>query len=554
MKSPFKFLDAYTLEDSLSFFGRKQEALQLYQQLRNTSVTLLYGLSGTGKTSLVQCGLANFYDGPDWHPFLIRRGENINESIEEKLKSVLEINEDVYDLGDLVYEVFIRYSRPVYLIFDQFEEIFTLNQEKKTEEKTKFFKDISSLLKRNLPCKIIIIIREEFLGQLYEFEQFLPNLFDFKLRVEPMNTTKLNEVLTGTFKHFNVNADSEVVQSAIVKNLIDGNATSQLAYLQVYLDKLWKIAYKKQYGNQDWQENPPSVAITSDIITKVGDVNNVLNTYLEDQEQTIAEELGVNNEWIRDILDNFVTDDGTKRPITGESYLLNPKNRFSETQLSDCLVALQDARLIRKDKQFYELAHDALAGILDKKRTGEQRLIKNLTFTIKTSYELYTDKKGGGLLNEENVSLFDLYKVPIYAELKQDDRADLIIEYIEQSRKANEDERNSLIAKNKRLRILSIFVGIFGTIAVGVAIWAYNTSVKAEKSSLDANTNLKKYYVEKAKELFNDAKTYQKSGDLEDAYYKIDEAYKLDSNNTEIELLKESIKSRLEKPKMINKK
>lgn len=512
MKSPFKFLDAYTLEDRASFFGRVEEEKQLYNQLRNTSLTLLYGLSGTGKTSLVQCGLSNFYDGPDWHPFLIRRGENINDSIEDKLLSVLEGIENISDLEGLVYEVFIRYSRPVYLIFDQFEELFTVishksqqNEKEKEEElakvieeRIKFFKDISLLLKRNLPCKIIIIIREEFLGQLYEFEPYLPNLFDFRLRVEPMNTTKLNEVLTGTFNHFNVKADSEIVQSVIATNLIKGNATSQLTYLQVYLDKLWKIAYVKQYGDQGEVKTLSSVEFTEEIIAEVGDVNNVLNSYLEEQEQAIAEKLGVNNELIRKILDNFVTDDGTKKPIVSGSNLLNPNmDIFTPIKLEYCLEALQEARLIRKDKQFYELAHDALAGILDKKRTGEQRLIKNLTASIRTSYELYTDQSGGGLLNEENVSLFDQFNAPILKELKQDNRGELIQEYIETSRKANEAERNSLVEKNRRLKMYLWGIIIFISIAAYAVYNTFNSSIVAKKSNSIANAIISASYSDK---------------------------------------------------------
>jgi DNA replication protein DnaC len=63
-------LDAYTANDTDIFVGREVEEKKLFQQLRNTTLNLLYGMSGTGKTSLAQCGLAKFYDGADWHPFI----------------------------------------------------------------------------------------------------------------------------------------------------------------------------------------------------------------------------------------------------------------------------------------------------------------------------------------------------------------------------------------------------------------------------------------------------------------------------------------------------
>ena len=62
MKSPFKFLDAYTFEDRANFFGRGEETEELYRMVFKSSLLLIYGLSGTGKTSLVQSILLLFHD------------------------------------------------------------------------------------------------------------------------------------------------------------------------------------------------------------------------------------------------------------------------------------------------------------------------------------------------------------------------------------------------------------------------------------------------------------------------------------------------------------
>ncbi|GGD73440.1 hypothetical protein GCM10011514_41870 [Emticicia aquatilis] len=560
MKSPFKFLDAYTSADIASFFGRQTEERQLFQQLRNTSITLLYGVSGTGKTSLVQCGLAKYYDGPDWHPFYIKRGNNINKSLESLLKSVLDENTLTESLDDLVYEVFLQYSRPVYLIFDQFEEIFTVAKDANTEEKELFFSNISQLLKRNLPCKAIIIIREEFLGQLYDFERYIPNLFDFRIRVEPMNTSKLEAVLSGTFEYFKINQQQKNldVQNAIKDNLIEGNATSQLAYLQVYLDRLWKFAYIEKYGEQEWSGVTPSVEITEGTISKVGDVSNVLNIYLEEQLKTIAAKLNCQSNWIIEILDSFVTDDGTKRPIIEGSNLLNPKNRLGDSDLTLCLNALQEARLLRKDNEYYELAHDALAGILDKKRTGEQRLIKNLTFKLKNDFELF-EKENGGLLDIQNLAVYDRYQILIDSELSQEPIYKKLLNYIEISRESNEKKRIELEYKNERLKSQSAelhynnqkleaqvqktkkyFKLILFSLIVVIGIAIYALFKKKE-----ADSNLINFYNERIKRLKIDATTYESSEDYKNALDKISEADSLKPNDSEIKILKNRIEKKL---------
>jgi hypothetical protein len=51
-------LDAYTLNDSAFYFGRDEEITTMYEMVFQTDLLLVYGASGTGKTSLIQCGLA----------------------------------------------------------------------------------------------------------------------------------------------------------------------------------------------------------------------------------------------------------------------------------------------------------------------------------------------------------------------------------------------------------------------------------------------------------------------------------------------------------------
>ena len=49
VKSPFKFLDPYTLEDKELFFGRETEIDTLHDLVYETNLILIYGPSGTGK-------------------------------------------------------------------------------------------------------------------------------------------------------------------------------------------------------------------------------------------------------------------------------------------------------------------------------------------------------------------------------------------------------------------------------------------------------------------------------------------------------------------------
>ena len=395
VKSPFKFLAPYSAEDKDAFWGRDAEIKELYEMLFATNVVLLYGPSGTGKTSLIQCGLSKKFSGPDWIPLMIRRGESFMDSIKTTLQSLSTLSEDT-SIPDHIIRIYTTYYRPVYLFFDQFEEIFTLAERDANgkvildkDGKLASVKELLSTIQQlatTLPCKVVFSFREEFLGQLYNYEQYLPTLFDFRLRVEPMNAARIDEVLVGSFKHFQITCDPPAVAGAIADNLLEGKATSQLAYLQVYMDALWKTAFQEE-PEKVWLANtpPPPVTITTQTLDKVGDVRKVLEAYLQQQEEAVAKSVGIQQAWVGELLDSFVTDDGTKRPIAEDSPKLNPKNRIDREQLSRCLARLQEARLLRKDNQYYELAHDTLAGIVANKRTASQRLVKEITQSIRNS-------------------------------------------------------------------------------------------------------------------------------------------------------------------------
>lgn len=124
MHSPFKFLDPYRREDGAIFFGRREEVETLYQYVNKNRLVLVYGQSGTGKTSVVQCGLANRFEATEWMPFFIRRGDDINASFYHTLSQSGALKDrevNAHNLHAALEELNNYYLRRVYLIFDHFE-------------------------------------------------------------------------------------------------------------------------------------------------------------------------------------------------------------------------------------------------------------------------------------------------------------------------------------------------------------------------------------------------------------------------------------------------
>lgn len=369
MSSPFKFLDAYTADDSEVFFGRSSETEQLYRLLGETDIVLVYGQSGTGKTSLIQCGLANRIRETDWFPLWVRRRDNINASLAHEIDvAALTPIEAGTSTVEAIRSVYLDHLRPVYLIFDQFEELFVLGTK---EEQETFYAAIAEIIASDVSCKIIVSLREEYLAQLDRFEQLVPNLFNKRLRVELMSPAQIERVITGTCQAHEIALQHGVdTVRLIIDKLSDGGKSYvQLAYLQVYLDSLYDGAAQES-GSGDL------VTFTDADIERTGELGDVMSNFLDHRIREIGAELqaeypGAAQASLRQLLEEFVSVEGTKQPTTPAELAQRMPN--CGPWVTPALVKLQASRVLREVDGRYELAHDALAARIVETRSHERQ-------------------------------------------------------------------------------------------------------------------------------------------------------------------------------------
>ena len=408
---PFKFLDSYQREDKDFFFGRNEEIESLYQMIFQTKILLVYGTSGTGKTSLIQCGLANKFHTYDWLALPVRRGSNLISSLD---KVLCDASDDAFiyieqkeafikDLSAKIEAVYKASFKPVYLIFDQFEELYVLGTK---AEQELFVEAIKEILSVEEPVKVILSIREEYLGNLFEFEKKVPQLLRKKLRVEPMSLDKVTHVLKGinNFKLSNVKFRTDELDT-ITQGIFDrikGKKKTlfiELPYLQVFLDKLY-FETTKDASHQ------AEALITTEVLNRIGDIGDVLRNFLEEQVKSISRNLSVNNknvstETIWKILSPFCSLEGTKEPVSKQE-LANRLPDMDKGLLDEVVDAFVNSRIVNcaENENLYELAHDSLALNIAAKRSDEdvailevQRLIESQVAVQDEGREFFTERQ-----------------------------------------------------------------------------------------------------------------------------------------------------------------
>lgn len=505
MRSPFKFLNAYTVDDREHFFGREEEVNTLYNLVFKTNLMLVYGLSGTGKTSLVQCGLANRFDDSEWYPFLIRREDNINDSIFKATKVALG-DEQTDDIVENIRTINENYYRPVYLILDQFEELFILGDK---DEQLACMANIKSVLDANLPCTIILIMREEYIGRLYPYEQTIPALFDHRFRVEAMGPMQVKEVISKSFETFNVQVEAPEDASIqlILDNISNENNEIALPYLQVYLDILYREEFKRTFGDKEVTERYPLLPLTREDISMAGKIDDVLNKFLDEQEVNIYNAMRskypeFEREFISDILDIFVTEEGTKRPLSitreGNDLVFSDAtalhfSNINPAVLQDVLQALEQSRLLHIDNDSIELAHDSLAVLVEERRSEEQKLHNQLRKRLANSFEEYSNS--GTFLTKRQLESYAEFlpslslspEISAFIENSREEATRRAQQEIENQRKQLEAEqeikkaeliRQKLKAEKKARRRLGVGVTIVSILLPIIAYMWYTTREK----------------------------------------------------------------------------
>jgi len=231
-EAPWPGLASFTEQDAAFFHGREIETLELFRLIRRGAVTLLFGKSGLGKTSLLNAGLFPLLQDSGFAPIYVRldHGENaapLADQVQQAVAARLPRPQE-----PTLWESFHRRedetghrALPV-IVLDQFEEIFTLGRENipRRSRSTAFFTQLADLIQNNCPAeaqerfdqdrdarrrydfdkqefRILISMREEYLAFLEESRQPLRPLLPQRLRLVEMNGTQALEAITKAGGH-----------------------------------------------------------------------------------------------------------------------------------------------------------------------------------------------------------------------------------------------------------------------------------------------------------------------------------------------------------------
>lgn len=377
-KIPFKFLDSYTFDDKEIFFGRDKEIEEAYSRLFYSRILLIYGPSGSGKTSLLQCGVANRFGEQNWIPVFIRRKQNILQSIHTELdKQAITPFKKEKTVTEKLYSLYLDFLTPIYLIFDQFEELFIFGE---AEEKRDFVSVLKDILSRgDINTQVILSIREEYLASLSEFEDELPQLFENRIRIEKMKKAQALSVIVSSCEVCNVSLEKDLAETAVEK-IISESATIELTWLQVLMDRLYKSALARK---------EETIEIKLSDLEALGNIGDVLGNFLEEQLQLMPDSKNAEA-----VLKSLISSEGTKRQLTLseiQQALSDNGHKLEPEEIRQIVQHFVTVRILsdKDENDRYELKHDSLAAKIFERLTMAERELQEVRQFVENAYKSY---------------------------------------------------------------------------------------------------------------------------------------------------------------------
>lgn len=494
--NPYVGPRSYTARDpseGRQLYGRDREVKELLQLLMAERIVLLFSPSGAGKSSLINAALLPALRGAGFRvlPVMrvaheppdagLREVSGFNRYVLSALMSLEEAlperaQRDVRELAGTRLPEYLRkhgaevaaaYGQegdgPLTLIFDQFEEILTLDPTD-IKAKREFFAQAGEAL-RDPQHWALFSMREDYAASLDPFVRLIPTAFATTYRLDLLGESAARSAIRKPAGDSGVKFASEAARALVNDlrtvnvQLLDGGTEKRLGphvdpvHLQVVCYRLW--------------EKLPVTSATETIGEDAlaeggGDVNGALAGYYADRVAAVTAKGYTREREIRGwIGKHLITEQGVRgQVLRGEGQTQGIDNRVIDELIGAHLLRREE----RRGASWIELAHDRL---VEPVRADNAKYRKTLNQLQRQAEDWHARGRPEWMLLRGD----DLTKANEWARL----RADELTEVEKEFRKAS-----------NRVRARAVLFTVLGAICVvllATSIFFWHRAYKAEEAA-----------------------------------------------------------------------
>jgi hypothetical protein len=351
--SPFKLLDYYVENDAPIFGGRDREIQDIVSRIASRGVLVVYGPSGTGKTSLLRAGVFPQIDALGWRRVYVR---TLTDPVQDLCSALgLQLLSSQASSPSALMRDLRRLTskQPLLVVFDQFEEFFIRFADAPTLRDA-FVALISEIARStDIDCRILFCLRDDYFSRLDDLQRSIPNIFEMSYRVRHLTAYGTREAILKPLLRSGVPFDTR-----LINGLVD--CLQPYDYDPIILQLICNEVVLSARARFDAE-----LRLTEDDIKLIGSVENIFEKYLSQLLSKLNPDLLL---LARLVLDALITEERTKRAMRVSDFL-DKSFEATPEEVELILAALEAQRIVRPPQaragdSWWELVHERLVQVI----------------------------------------------------------------------------------------------------------------------------------------------------------------------------------------------
>lgn len=366
LQNPFPGPRPYATDEADRFFGRAGERRDLAALVVANPLTVLYGRTGAGKTSLLCAGLVRELERAGFQVLPVARPGGLLPpgTDASQIRNVYTANVLMHwhrgDLADIARHTLLSYlrempqadaQRPLAVLLDQVEDLFTTHASQ-WEQRAAFMQELAECVAeagRDRPLRVLLSIRDEQLAELERFAPLLPDLLRVRLRLDPLRVPAAIEVIDRAARGVFNRPDADKLASDLARERVRVGDKLRLVPGEFVEPMQLQLACEEK-----WRRGGRSGALAKPL-----DPDDALARFYDAAVGRARAGWGGERKIRRFVHDRLVTPEGARAAVL--------RGKRSTGGLANKLIDnLERERIVRAEERlgarWYELAHDRLLG------------------------------------------------------------------------------------------------------------------------------------------------------------------------------------------------
>ncbi len=512
--NPFPGLRPFAPEESDLFFGREKESEEVLKKLLQNRFVTVIGASGTGKSSLIYCGvlqkikLINGIGSESWKFIMFRPGNdpfgNLGEAISENMKGaglpeirtdtiMLDMHLDTDGIASTIHKYLSKGDQKILLVVDQFEELFRYSTMSaggtKSKEVSEFVeKIVSSVNNTGSEIYTIITMRSDFIGECAHYQGLTQLINNSNYLVPHMDRENYKQAIEGPVKYAGASIEPKLVET-ILDHI--GDRTDQLPVLQHALMRTWTY----------WQElDEPERPVSNIDYESVGTMSDAMSRHANEA----FEELDPKGKEVCEKMFKSITEKGTDNKGVRHPSSVKTIKSVVQCKSEELFKVVEKFRIPSRsfitprqniplnEDSIIDLSHESLMRLWDRLKAwvDEEAAAVQMYLRLSEASAMYQQGKTS-LWRPPDLQLAinwrDQHKPTLAWAQRYDPAFERAMVYLRTSEKEYIEEEESKIRLQKRqmrrAKIIAMILGTAAIISLGFMLFAFVQRIEAERAS-----------------------------------------------------------------------